>query len=133
MSEFAFPDALRIRAYPPDKCEGAQLYLVESDFVYHSKAFGPVVAPSGMDTDFASVPRLVWSYLSPEDPCILYGSIIHDHLYQRGGRSRDRVFSRAEADELLREAMIVCGARHSQAAVVYRVLRLFGGKNWKQL
>lgn len=128
----SFPTELHIRAVPAKVCRGKQLYVLERDFAYESQAFGPITAPAGMETDFASVPRLVWTYLSPEDPCILYGSIIHDYLYQCGGRLPLRTLSRADADEVLREAMLVCGARSTQAAVVYRVLRMFG-RNWNSL
>lgn len=128
-----FPFPLVVRALPPEQCAGnRQRYELERDFLYLSPAFGTFTAPAGMLTDFASVPRLVWSYLSPEDPCILYGSIIHDLLYQRGGRLEHRTYTRAECDAVLREAMLACRARPTQAAVVHRVLRLFGErKNFK--
>jgi hypothetical protein len=126
-----FTSELLIRALPPLLCKGKQQYVLEQDFAYLSPAFGPITAPALMVTDFASVPRLVWSYLSPEDPCILYGSIIHDHLYQTGGRLPLRWLTRGEADEVLREAMLASGARTTQAAVVHRVLRLFGASNWR--
>ena len=128
----AFPSHLVIRALSPEECpSGRQLYKLEQDFAYNSEAFGTITVPAGLVTDFASVPRLVWSYLSPEDPCILYGSIVHDFLYQRGGRLPLRAFTRAEADALLREAMLDCGARPTQAAVVHAALRLFGASNFK--
>lgn len=127
-----FPAQLMIRAVPPEDCRGnRQEYVLERDFAYYSKAFGAITAPAGMSTDFASVPRLVWAYLSPEDPCILYGSIIHDFLYQSGGRLPLRRFTRAEADEVLREAMTASGARPAQSFVVHRALRLFGAANFK--
>ncbi len=128
----AFPVSLVIRALPPEACPGGrQLYALERDFIFQSVAFGSITAPAGLLTDFASVPRLVWAYLSPEDPCILYGSIIHDYLYQRGGRLPLRRLTRAEADAVLREAMLDCGARPAQAAIVHAALRLFGGRNFR--
>lgn len=128
-----FPAPLIIRALPPAACDDGrrQQYVLEQDFAFLSTAFGPITAPAGMLTDFASVPRLVWTYLSPEDPCILYGSIIHDWLYQQGGRLPLRRLTRAECDAVLREAMLASGARPTQAAVVYRVLRLFGAGNFR--
>lgn len=126
-----FPSPLVIRAWAPEACQGKQIYTLEQDFAYLSPAFGPITVPAGLRTDFASVPRLVWSYLSPEDPCILYGSIVHDFLYQQGGRLPLKRLNRAEADEILREAMLASGARSTQAAVVYRALRLFGASNFK--
>lgn len=128
----AFPAALVIRALPPAECPGGlQRYVLMEDFTFCSEAFSWITAPAGMTTDFASVPRLVWAYLSPEDPCILFGSIIHDYLYQVGGKRVGRTFTRAEADRILHEAMLVCGARPRQAAVVHLALRLFGARNFK--
>jgi hypothetical protein len=127
----SFPAPLVIRAVPPDQIvRGQQQYVLEQDFAYLSPAFGPITAPAGMRTDFASVPRLVWTYLSPEDPCILYGSIIHDYLYQHGGRLPLRRLARAECDAVLHEAMLASGARPTQAVVVHLVLRLFGSSNF---
>lgn len=125
-----FPSPLVIEALTPLDCDNRQSYVLKQDFAYFSPAFGQIAVPSGLLTDFASVPRLVWSYLSPEDPCILFGSIVHDWLYQQGGKLPLRTLSRAECDSVLREAMLICGARPTQAAVVYRSLCLFGGGHW---
>lgn len=129
----AFASEPVLRAAHPSACRGKQQYMLVEDFHYTSSAFGPITAPAGMVTDFASVPRLVWTYLSPEDPCILFGSLIHDFLYAVNGRLALRTLTRAECDEVLREAMLASGARSTQAAVVYRCLRMFGGGHWKKL
>lgn len=131
-----FPSDLVIRALPAlalkAKRIDRQTYELTQDFAYESDAFGPVTVPGGMVTDFASVPRIVWTYLSPEDPCILYPSVVHDYLYSRGGRLPLRRLTRAECDSVLREAMLACGARSTQAAVVHRAVRLFGGSHWPE-
>jgi hypothetical protein len=128
---FPFPVEPVLRAVNPNVCDGRQQYVLVEDFPYQSAAFGAIVAPTGMTTDFASVPRIVWSYLSPEDPVILFGSLIHDYLYSVLGRLPLRTLTRSECDSVLREAMLACGARATQAAVVHRVVRLFGGSHWK--
>lgn len=130
-----FPVELRLEAISPgrlrDLGKGKQLYTVLEPFFYVSKRFGTIEVPPGFMTDFASVPRPVWSYISPEDPVILYGSVVHDFLYStRGGRGTPR-FSREEADEVLREAMLASCARTTQAWVVFRAVRLFGGSHWR--
>lgn len=128
---FPFPCEPVLRALHPKVCKGKQQYVLVEDFYYHSAAFGPITAPAGSPTDFASIPRIVWTYLSPEDPAILFASIIHDHIYSRRGKLPLRTLTRAECDEVLREAMVACGARKSQAAVAYRAVRMFGGSHWK--
>jgi hypothetical protein len=131
MSE-AFPVEPILRPLRPAQCRGKQLYRLEEDFAYLSPAFGAITAPAGMVTDFASVPRIVWSYLSPEDPAILYASLIHDYLYGIGGRLPLRTLTRAECDSVLREAMLISGARRAQAAVAHRAVTWFGARNFLQ-
>ncbi len=132
----AFPVSLVIRALPPEGCGGSrQRYELERDFVFRSKAFGTLTVPAGLLTDFASVPRLVWTYLSPEDPCILFASIVHDWLYSVRGHLPLRRLTRAECDAILHEAMLVCGARRRQAWLAHRAhraVRLFGGSRWQE-
>ncbi len=128
---FPFPSEPILRAVNPHACRGKQLYVLERDFSYESPVFGLITAPAGMATDFASVPRIVWSYLSPEDPAVLFASLIHDHLYGVFGRLPTRRLTRAECDAVFREAMLACGARSTQAAIAHRAVRLFGGSHWK--
>ena len=44
-----------------------------------SKVLGRVTCDKGMKTDLASVPRIVWSFISPWD--VARAAVIHDHLY----------------------------------------------------
>lgn len=110
---------------------GRAWYILADDLTYISERFGKIVAPKGLLTDFASVPRAAWLYLSPNDPVIEYPSVIHDAIYQVGGKVGERNFSRAEADEILAEAMAACGARWGQKKVVLNAVRMFGGSHWK--
>jgi len=100
-------------------------YWLTAPLVYQSEILGRIEVPVGFQTDFASIPRIAWRYIDPEDPCIAYPSVIHDHLYSTQACSRET------ADQVLREAMQVAGARIDQRAVVYRMVRLFGGSYWK--
>jgi len=128
---FPFPSDPVLRAVNPRACRGKQLYVLEQDFAYNSQAFGLITAPAGMATDFASVPRIAYSYISPESPAILFAAIIHDFLYGVFGQLPNRRLTRAECDSVLREAMLACGARPTQAAVVHRAVRMFGGSHWR--
>lgn len=116
------------KAGSPDK----QLYELLEDFGYESDKLGfNVTAPAGLITDYASIPRAVWNIISPEDPRIGWGSVIHDVLYKQQGKLLDgRTVNREQADAVLRECMEVNGAggwiRHS----VYWALRAGGGHAW---
>jgi hypothetical protein len=126
-----FPKDPVLRAINPLVCKNGQMYVLERNFIYNSAKYGPIEVPEGMPTDFASIPRIVWTYLSPEDPAILFASIVHDYLYSVGGVTMDEKFTREEADEILREAMLASGARSTQAEVVHKCVRFFGASHWK--
>ncbi len=107
-----------------------QLYQLEREFRYNSELAGTVVVPQGFVTDFASIPRGVWTLIDPEDTCILYGSIVHDYLYAIGGKLSSKKLERVDADKVLREAMNYCGAGVALQDAVYDAVRIFGGSHW---
>lgn len=129
----AFQSSLVTRILAPNELQdGTQLYALASDFVYQSDLLGEIVVPDRYITDFASIPRIAWRYISPEDPCILFASLVHDWLYTRMGTLPNGcVYARSDADRVLREAMALCGARGDQMAIVFNAVRLFGGSHWK--
>lgn len=120
----AFLSRLRVEVLPPNEVAGRQIYVLTEPFIYQSEIIGHVEVPDKFKTDFASIPRIAWRYIDPEDPAILYPSVIHDYLYSTQGTSRE------VADQVLREAMALAGARIDQRAVVYRMVRMFGGSHW---
>lgn len=132
----AFIGQLKTTCLSPEeiKASGGQaaLYQLLEDFAYHSDRFGLITVPAGLITDFASIPRAVKWYIDDDDPVILFPSVVHDYLYGlKGDLGNGVIFSRAQADDVLREAMLLCGARGAQAAVVYGAVRLGGGGHWK--
>lgn len=133
----SFPLPLVLRALAAEEVRNAEsdraLYQLREEFRYVSDTFGEIVVPAGFVTDFASIPRAALWYVDDDDPCILFGSVIHDYLYTRHGDlglGTRVIFTREQADQVLREAMLVCGARKAQAAVVYAAVRLGGGSHW---
>jgi hypothetical protein len=125
-----FITRLRVEILPPSEVKGRQIYLVTEDFVYDSNLFGRITVPAGFKTDFASIPRFAWRYIDPEDPCILYASVVHDYLYSLAGKIGEVQFTRDLADRVLREAMELSGARADQRAIVYKLVSWFGGSHW---
>jgi len=130
-----FPDSLYLRVLAPSELtaeQDRQFYVVSGSlFRFESEKFGTIVVPVGMTTDFASIPRVVWNILSPEDPAILFASVVHDYVYSVLGKLPDRTLTRADADEVLREAMTVCGASTWQRWAIYKAVRTFGNSHWK--
>lgn len=81
--------------------------------------------PEGFVTDFASVPRILWSLLPP------YGkhtraAVFHDWLYRKG------ITSRAEADRLFLDGMYALGTGFLTRRSMYRGVRLFGWVRWNE-
>jgi hypothetical protein len=118
-----------------------QLYEVTQDFSYESDKLGRTVTvpgrsannPTGLVTDFASIPRIAWTLIDPEDPIIAWPSVIHDYLYSRQGTLPDGfTYTRESADAVLREAMEASGAGALIREAVYLAVRIFGGSHWSR-
>ena len=130
-----FTNKLFLRALAPDELEALGAsdanYEVVSPFSYQSGILGQITVPAGLVTDFASIPRGLWSLLDPEDPVILFPSVIHDYLYTAAGKLPNGItYTREDADGVLKEAMGVCGASNWKQETVYIAVRSFGGSHW---
>ena len=130
-----FYDAIKLRALAP--CElrrresKVQLWEVLAPIGYVTSA-GPITVPAEFVSDFASVPRPAKLVIDDDDPRILAGSILHDYVYSRRGHMERGILTREQADGLLREAMLACGASALLAGLVYRAVRLGGAGHWKR-
>lgn len=112
---------------PENAVKGRNRYTLLAPLVYHSEILGRIEVPAGFVTDFASIPRLLWRYIDPEDACIAYPAVVHDWLYF------SQPCPREVADKVLAEAMDVSGARWDQRVAAYRAVRMFGGSHWKEI
>ena len=83
--------------------------------------------PAGFRSDGMSVPRWLWPVISPQITAqTLEPSIIHDYLYYI------KVSTREEADQWYYLALIENGYSERKAKIVFRAVRLFGGRHWGQ-
>lgn len=127
-----------LRALTPadlrERGSSVQLYRLLADVTCVVPEVGRITVPEGFITDFASIPRVAWLWLSPEDPVVLFASIVHDWLYSVQGRyDRTKMpLTREKCDRVLQAAMLACLARRSQAWVVYQAVRLGGESHWQQ-
>ena len=95
------------------------------------------VVPADMETDGASIPRLLWRVVDPPFySLIVPGAIIHDAAY--GGLLKAVApdaelvsVDRADADELLRMLALWNGCTSLKAAIVYRTVRICGATAWR--
>jgi hypothetical protein len=92
-----FPAHLEVRIPDDDK----ERELI-SDFIYLSDTVGIVFVPKGFKTDYASVPRVLWSILPPTGK-YTKAAVVHDYLYI------SKEFPREVADYVFLEAMVALG------------------------
>lgn len=135
----SFTDPLRVE--PNDDCSSWTI-LEPFRFWLEALHVGDVITvPRGTTTDFASVPKLFWSILSPFGR---YGkaAVVHDHLYRNGGTvdvsdqqvdpvARIRTFTRAECDQVFLDAMECLGVNWITRKFMYRMVRMFGMWSYK--
>lgn len=95
-----------------------------------------VTVPVDYVTDFASIPRILWSILPPWGR---YGkaAVIHDYLYSVhcytevvGTDVKTVDISRKDADNIFREAMQVLKVNSIVSYGMWKAVRWFGSKAW---
>jgi hypothetical protein len=124
----------------PSVRSGRSLWGLQRALAYQT---GPdrsevITVPAGFVTDLASIPRPIWSFFPPDGPWVK-GAIIHDFLYYtqgtgdwhgRRGIVRERPYTRAESDHILREAMADRGIGVWARFVIWSAVRLGGCIGW---
>lgn len=80
----------------------------------------------GFETDFASIPRLLWRVL-PKNGKWDGAAVVHDACYRRVLNT-----TRRQADQLFNELMTLDGVPTWQRRLLYAGVRLFGGIPWKK-
>lgn len=102
-------------------------FIVMEPLVYAAKDDAMYIVPPGTETDFASVPRILWNVLPP------FGkhsraAVLHDWLYQTAPHR----MSRSAADDLFRQAMDVCGVGWFTRQTMWSGVRAGGWGIWKR-
>lgn len=86
-----------------------------------------VTIPKGFVTDFASIPRILWSVYPPQYASYVEPAIIHDYFY-RCKNDHDRNF----ADDILYYALVENGVKKSTASNFYFGVRTFGASSYRK-
>ncbi len=87
-----------------------------------------VTAPRGFVTDLASIPRLFWSVLAPDDQ-YAYAAVIHDWLYW-SGQHRGQALLRRDADAIMVAAMRELQVSEWKIEAIDLALNHFGQAAW---
>jgi hypothetical protein len=95
------------------------------DFLFLSDIAGLIEVPAGFKTDYASVPRILWSILPPTGK-YTKASVIHDYLY------RSHRVSREEADAIFLEAMEDLGVNPIIKYAMWLGVRIGGWFPWRK-
>ncbi|MGB0867156.1 MAG: DUF1353 domain-containing protein, partial [Granulosicoccaceae bacterium] len=107
-------------------------WLLREEFAYYvgeNPQENLVLVPVGFVTDFATVPVFMRWYINSWGK---HGNaaVIHDWLYwQQAERSG---YSRAEADQIFLDGMLVLGVGQFRRHLIYWAVRLFGGWAWRR-
>jgi hypothetical protein len=122
----------------PVQRNGHSYYAVRNELSFKLASGETITVYAGQCTDLASIPPVVWWCLPPDGPWAL-AAVFHDAGYRscgsfayngQRGRTRSAVYSRAEVDDILRQAMVALGVPAWKRFVIYRAVRLFGQVGW---
>ncbi|RNM06860.1 DUF1353 domain-containing protein [Dickeya undicola] len=100
-------------------------WVLMEDITYQIGESGhTITVPKGFVTDFASIPKTLWSFgLSQHGP-YSKAAIIHDYLYWSQGCTKE------QADNILAIAMKESGVSEKTATIIYIGVRLGGKSSW---
>lgn len=86
-----------------------------------------IIVKEGFITDFASVPRALWSIFPPTGK-YTKAAVLHDFLYYDASNLN---LTRKQCDRMFLKGMEVLGVRKWVRNIIYRAVRIFGGKYFK--
>lgn len=86
-----------------------------------------ITIPAGFNTDLATIPRWLWSFLSPSYSGFVGPSILHDYLYMCPGN-----LSREYVDQVFYSGLLKNGVSSFTASKMFYAVRLFGHKNFSK-
>jgi hypothetical protein len=101
------------------------IFEVREDLHFHLSDGTTITIPVGFETDFASVPRWLWSVIPPIGKYII-AAVVHDYLYD------NRIGTRKEADKIFLDLMLQYGVHRWGAHCMYWGVRLGGKKWWRE-
>jgi hypothetical protein len=121
----AFLTPLDLRRIEDTSADGRGTWRLLSDLIYRSDVAGiTVTAPTGFITDLASVPRMPFAHMLTAGTGHA-AAVIHDVLYS------GHQVTRAMADDVFYEALLVLGVPKWRAWLMWSGVRIGGRGPWK--
>lgn len=118
--------SVKVEIYPPNN-NGDIIRLLEDLEIWGQEWL--LVVPAGFESDGASVPRFLWSIVSPViDHRTIRAALAHDYIY----REHPVGWSRKLADELFYRLCREDGLSMIKSTLAYHGIRIFGGNAWNE-
>jgi len=105
---------------------GGKYWILKNDLIYKDSAIKePIVVPRGFVTDFASVPRSVWS-IYPTSGSYTAAAVLHDYLYWK----QDPQITKEKSDNIFYDAMTSSGTPNLTRDTFYNAVDKVGFLAW---
>lgn len=85
----------------------------------------PITIPERMDTDLASIPRWLYSFISPSYSAFVGPAILHDYLY------RCPSYDRKTTDLIFYNALMTQNAGAYSSLMMFWAVRIFGAPSYQ--
>jgi len=105
-------------------------WKLTKEFEYYTDVLGEryyIKVPESFETNFASIPKILWGIFPPTDERYGKAAVVHDYLYSMG------MFPRKICDKIFLEAMGVLGAPTYLKYLFYWNVRLFGKSHYNKI
>ena len=102
-------------------------WLLIEEFEYYTDVLDEryyIKVPKLFETNFASIPKILWGIFSPTDERYGKAAVVHDYLYSTG------LFPREICDKIFFEAMSILKAPFYIKYLFYWNVRLFGKSHY---
>lgn len=100
-----------------------------TDFVWVGQSV-EIRVPARYCFDGASIPRIFWRVIGHPWGEYREAACVHDWLYSDGHIAHPEI-ERKQADQIFRRIMLEVGISRRKAAIMYRAVRIGGGRAWK--
>jgi len=120
VSDFEYIDDLHLVRY---RKGAGRLFVVSRPYAcFFRLNGGPVYysVPDGMETDFASIPKIVPRWIAEKVDVHIEAAVVHDHL------CKTRPWSSRVAADIFNEAMRAAGVPAWRRQLMYRAVLYFG-------
>jgi hypothetical protein len=134
MSDFTKPFTKPLVVRYVGEQQKRAIWEIQETFVYFIGSLDSeeyIEVPVGFQTDFATIPKVMWSVFPPTGK-YTKAAVIHDYLTANKGRitidGKVRLFSKKESDLIFLEAMGVLGVSLPIRKMMYYTVRAFGSR-----